>query len=277
MLDHGTMQRSDHQLLDEFSFELDRIEQLIPMLASYSRIDPYIIDCQQAGTHFRLLIYHRESQLWFDRQNYIDAALIHFQEHALIKPGDTVFDLGCNSGFVTTWFAKKVGPAGRVLAFDPFPWNTLATAFSARLNGCGNVKCLTVGISDAARVVRIPSIDSKTDENPTLEAHGTFEAKLLPLDQFASYQPNFIKVDIEGAERHLLAGGTCLLHQSPRPNWFLEIHNQFIRDAGHVPEQIACDFLAQHYNCRIHHPLGPVFKIADALPEGCALFAFANS
>ncbi|MDB5338834.1 MAG: hypothetical protein JWN70_4453 [Planctomycetaceae bacterium] len=277
MLDHATVQPSDQQLLDEFSSALDLVEDRVPMRASYSRIDPYILECDQAEIRFRFLIYHRESHLWFGTPERKDAVLQHVADFSLVKRGDTVFDLGCNSGFLTTWFAKKVGSTGRVLAFDPFPWNTLATSFSARLNSCQNVECLTIGIADADRFVTIPIVDSKTDENPKLTAHGTFEAELVPLDRFAAYLPQFIKVDIEGAERHLLAGAAALLSQSPKPIWFLEIHNQFIRNAGSDPDQIPRVFLAHGYDCRIHHPRGGIFQTDNILPEGCALFALPNS
>src|SRR6186713_2465665 len=40
---------------------------------------------------------------------------------ALIKPGDTVVEVGANIGYFTCRYAKLTGPRGRVLAFEPNP------------------------------------------------------------------------------------------------------------------------------------------------------------
>jgi len=276
-LAHGSLSRlvspqTDRQLLDAFSAQLDQIERRVPMTGSYARVDPHIIDCRQAGIDFRFLIYHVESQLWFGRQ-IADGFLMQAAECSLISPGQTVFDIGCNSGFLTTWFAKQVGPAGRVLAFDPFPWNTLATEFTARLNGCQNVRCLTLGIGDRHRSIRVPFCDAKSYENSAFAATETFPINIVPLDDYAAKRPHFIKVDIEGAERDLLAGAVNILRQSPRPTWFIEVHNEFIRTAGADPDQLARDFLSHGYECRIGHPHGTPFETLTTLPEGCALYA----
>ena len=264
---------SDQKLLDDFSFALDRIERRVPMLGSYSRIEPYLLDCEQSGLRFRFLVYHMESRNWFDNDNRIEGCLQITTECTLVSPGQTVFDLGCNSGFLTTWFAKKVGPTGRVLAFDPFPWNTLATSFSARLNRCHNVRCHTVGIADDQRTVQIPFYDSKIYEGIGVNRNQTFAAKLVPLDHFASDRPQFIKVDIEGAERDLLRGAAKLVTRQPQPTWYIEVHHSFIRSAGADPDQIARDFVAHGYDCHIHHPRGESFATLGTLPEGCGMFA----
>jgi FkbM family methyltransferase len=267
---------SDRKLLDEFSFALDRVERRVPMLGAYSRIEPYVLECRQAGLSFRFLVYHAESRNWFDNDNRSDGVLQMAAECNLVAAGQTVFDLGSNSGFLTIWFAKKVGPTGRVLAFDPFPWNTLATSYSARLNRCHNVRCLTVGIADGQRTVQIPFRDAKIYENPAARIQDTFPAKLVPLDRFASYRPDFIKVDIEGAERDLLRGALKVVTRKPPPIWYIEVHHAFLRNAGTDPDQLARDFQALGYACHIHHPRGPSFASLGTLPEGCGMFAIAR-
>src|SRR5208282_3272360 len=37
----------------------------------------------------------------------------------LVRPGDVVIDAGANNGVFTLVFARAVGPAGRVIAFEP--------------------------------------------------------------------------------------------------------------------------------------------------------------
>src|SRR5215468_7512792 len=40
-----------------------------------------------------------------------------------VSPGDTVYDVGANLGYVSLSLAKRVGPKGRVFAFEPLPAN----------------------------------------------------------------------------------------------------------------------------------------------------------
>src|SRR3954465_296715 len=41
--------------------------------------------------------------------------------HRLIDPGDVVADVGANLGYMSSLAAARVGPEGRVLAFEPHP------------------------------------------------------------------------------------------------------------------------------------------------------------
>lgn len=269
----GKEASSDQRILDSLSRKLDEVEAKVPMLHSYQRVDPYIIDSPQPGIDIRFIVYHIESKLWFD-QHYVDAMLEFANRFDLVREGGTVFDLGCNSGFLTAWFARKVGPRGRVVAFDPFPWNTVATHHTALLNGCSNVQCETVGVAATRNTIKIPFTDSKiyagqSDQN-------TFDAELVPLDDYKHLRPDYIKVDIEGAEREILKGATEILRQSPSAHWAFEMHNEFIEAAGCDPEQIPRDFVEQGYDVRMYYPDGT--RYVDLAPgsypkKGHAMFA----
>jgi ubiquinone/menaquinone biosynthesis C-methylase UbiE len=56
---------------------------------------------------------------------------------AEIEPGETVLDVGCGAGIDTILAARRVGPAGRVIALDVLPEmlaRTAAAAAEARLD-----------------------------------------------------------------------------------------------------------------------------------------------
>ena len=40
---------------------------------------------------------------------------------SMVRPGDTVVDIGANKGSYLYWLRRAVGPAGRVIAFEPQP------------------------------------------------------------------------------------------------------------------------------------------------------------
>ena len=53
----------------------------------------------------------------------------------LIEPGQTIVDLGANMGFYTLQFARSVGPAGHVHAFEPLERNRAKLFRNVALNG----------------------------------------------------------------------------------------------------------------------------------------------
>jgi FkbM family methyltransferase len=66
----------------------------------------------------------------------------------LLRPGDTMLDIGANYGSVGISAARSVGAAGRVHCFEPQPQLAQAIRLSARRNGLSNVTVHEVALSD---------------------------------------------------------------------------------------------------------------------------------
>ncbi len=66
-----------------------------------------------------------------------------------VKPGGTVYDVGANVGFYTLIASRVLGPAGRVIAFEPSPRNLGFLRQNLRLNHITNVKILDFAVSDS--------------------------------------------------------------------------------------------------------------------------------
>jgi FkbM family methyltransferase len=67
---------------------------------------------------------------------------------ALVGPGDCAIDLGANIGYFTLLLARRVGPAGRVIAFEPAPATRLRLRRNLQLNAVANVEVREEAISD---------------------------------------------------------------------------------------------------------------------------------
>ena len=69
----------------------------------------------------------------------------------LVRPGDAVVDVGANLGWFTVQLARKVGPAGSVLSFEPAPGNFVLLNENIALNGfSGTVETRQVALLDRA-------------------------------------------------------------------------------------------------------------------------------
>jgi FkbM family methyltransferase len=221
----------DRPIIDQLSWDLDEIEKRSKMLGSYTRIDPEIIEQTHAGINFRFIIYHIESQLWFG-QRFSDRSLDPVVKGSLLRPNDVVFDLGCNSGFYTTWFALKA-LRGHVYAFDPYPWNVAATKANAAINGCANVTAFAVGLGKDNRTIKADMRESKTFNAPEGAEGYEIDLKVDEPTAYLKYNPTFLKIDIEGAE-HELADTALLSHQSVQRG-YVEMHPGFIQNGGGDP------------------------------------------
>src|SRR5687767_2781122 len=69
--------------------------------------------------------------------------------NALLRRGETVWDVGAHHGFVTLCAAKRVGPTGVVHAFEPCASNRAALRRHLRWNRLTNVEVHPYALSDA--------------------------------------------------------------------------------------------------------------------------------
>ena len=159
----------------------------------------------------------------------------------LLKPGDTVLDIGANHGVYALHAALAVGPKGRVHAFEPNPRLARLVDFSLRLNGFGDYAVLhPVGVSDTNRTARLSFSDAFSgggsivkDQSGGLDQG--VECRLISLDSlFADpkFQIDVIKMDIEGHEGLAIRGMQKLLERSPDIKILMEFSSEMMARAG---------------------------------------------
>src|SRR5437867_1922845 len=73
---------------------------------------------------------------------------------AWVHAGDTVFDIGANVGIYTLLFSERVGPRGRVVAFEPSARNVSYLKRHLALNGATNVSVVEADASATAGIAR---------------------------------------------------------------------------------------------------------------------------
>jgi FkbM family methyltransferase len=172
----------------------------------------------------------------------------------LVRPGDTVLDLGANLGVYTLMAARLVGPAGRVHAFEPNPRLAHLVNLSIRINGFApRAQVHRVAASDRTGVAQLFLTDSHSgggslaatgeQRDATGEAKHAVECRLVPLDTLfpdPAMKVDVIKMDVEGHEGPALRGMRLLLARSPDLRIMMEFGPQMMRASGMAaPEVVA--------------------------------------
>lgn len=254
------MNAHDQAVLDQLSRKLDLIEKKTPMVGSYARIEPKILEKSECGVPFRFIVYHLESSSWFDNDN-IDHASVAVRKLDLIQPNDIAFDLGCNSGYLTVWMAMTM-PFGHVHAFDPYPWNTAATKAQADLNRLTNVTAHSVGIGNRKRIITTDAASSKSFNAPEGREDHKIDIRIEAANKYLKYSPTFLKIDIEGAEHELVE--TRLMSHWSVQRGYVEMHTQFIKDGGGEPAAFLNNLLANGYTVWTPHlQRADAFNVVD--------------
>jgi FkbM family methyltransferase len=143
-----------------------------------------------------------EQEAWFEKE-------LMFLRRWL-RPGMTVIDIGANLGVYALPMARLVGPRGRVFAYEPGSAPRCLLEQSRDLNAAANLEVVGLALSDGERESRL-----RSGHSSELSALGDGEqgepVGVTALDsdcaRFESRSPDFIKIDAEGEEERILAGG----------------------------------------------------------------------
>jgi FkbM family methyltransferase len=145
-------------------------------------------------------------------QEYQDMAFIL---HAL-RPEDLFLDIGANIGSYTVLASGAVGASS--IAVEPIPETAKVLEANVGINGLGGrVEVRRLALSDEAGKLRFTSgFDACNRVAGTDETEGVIEVPVTMLDILcADRVPTIIKIDVEGHEMAVIAGGTRTL-RDPR-------------------------------------------------------------
>ena len=176
---------------------------------------------------------------------------------SLLRPGMTVLDVGANVGMYSLLSARRVGPTGRVHAFEPTPAVAASLRRNVALNGLGNVHVHEAAVSDAAGRATFYLQDS-SDCNTLAGGAGTpIRVRTVTLDDHVAAhgldRVDVMKMDVEGAEVLALRGGGRLLAAADGPVLMLEFNPEALGAAGSGVAELRGLLEGHGYEC---HPLG---------------------
>ena len=161
-----------------------------------------------------------------------------------LRSGMTFLDIGAHHGVYSVIAAKRVGPTGRVIAFEPSPRERQRMRLHLRYNGIESVAlepyALAAGEGVASLTVivngfttmnslRTPPIDHPTEQVKSIRCPWTRTWSAQRIDNV-----DLIKIDTEGGELDAFRGANRLLSQT-RPLVICEVLDLVTRSWGTRP------------------------------------------
>lgn len=153
-----------------------------------------------------------------------------------VKKGDIAYDIGANVGYETLVMAQVVNGGsnlqGKVYSFEPGPvaFRTLVT--NALLNSQLAIEPIQLALSDTIGVAPFSSFDYDLvsrlgDHKAAYSDADVIYVRVSTLDDFIKTfhlpEPDFVKIDVEGFEMHVLRGMQQIL-TAKHPTLMIELH-----------------------------------------------------
>ena len=176
----------------------------------------------------------------------------------VLKPGDTAVDGGANIGYFTVLMAVLVGPAGTVLAFEPGPNNLPKLRENILINRLAHVEVHPMALWHKEEPVTLfLAADSGVNSLGThSEVLGSTPVPAKPLDAFLrDHDPRLIKLDVEGAEEHVLTGAVAALDRGV-PYIVCEINERALAVLGSTQQSLRDFMYGQGYSMFCLHADG---------------------
>lgn len=146
-----------------------------------------------------------------------------------VLPGQTVYDIGANMGFASLSLSKQVGPTGTVIAFEPVQENLALLHANVEGNHISNIRIFDYAASNQCGEAVIKIANSLSTASLVWHVNdpsaSKFKVKTITIDHLVRrgeiHQPQFVKIDVEGAEGMVLEGMRETIASS-KPTIFME-------------------------------------------------------
>jgi FkbM family methyltransferase len=156
-----------------------------------------------------------------------------------LRPGAVFVDVGANIGYYAIQAYRRVGPAGRVLAFEPHPVTMAKLRRNVALSGAGGIELFEVALSDRAGDATLfcpraghHGLSSLRPQGRS--GHDAYTVRAARLDDLLPpdlTRLDLIKADAEGAEGLVFRGAEATVRRF-RPAVILELNGPAARAFG---------------------------------------------
>ena len=223
------------------------------------------------------------------RINWAEAELRGLR--AIVRPGDSVIDIGAAHGMYTLPLAHLVGPTGRVESFEPHPRQQRTLRFLRGLVGVSqvSVNAAAVGATTGERTMRLPlklgfpiyghaHITEGAAVHPTARVR-QWNTRITSVDAWVKAQGidrvTFIKIDVEGFEPQVIEGAVATI-TNDHPSLLLEIEDRHLARYGKDGNSFAESILARWPEYGMYVWQDDRWVAADEIVLGIRNYLFAT-
>ena len=146
-----------------------------------------------------------------------------------LEAGHTFYDIGANQGYFLLLGSQLVTSTGKVVAVEPFPENIERLNLVTHHNQIKNGVIVPKAVSDDVGEMTLyfaqdshatPSLVNSNEQNQV-------QVMTTTLDVLVSEHgvPDFVKIDVEGAEVAVINGAKALLQAHKNVRWLIEVHS----------------------------------------------------
>jgi FkbM family methyltransferase len=195
---------------------------------------------------------------------YFENAQDYYLRHYRLREGDVVFDVGAGRGEDTLAFSRAVGQGGRVIAIEAHPLSYELLEAFCRLNRLENVSPINLAIMDKRGEISMVESDNWRANAVSMDdPGGNIKVPARTLDEVCRellgvQHIDFLKMNIEGAERYALAGMESIVRST---NAMCIACHDFLGDRGlgehYRTRQFVEGFLADHGFTTVSYPDDP--------------------
>jgi FkbM family methyltransferase len=162
-----------------------------------------------------------------------------------LKEGMMIVEVGANIGYYTLIEARKIGPTGHIIAFEPSPRNMHLLRTNIALNKVDErIEIIQKGIG--ARSGRSTfyltnkgntSSFIKRDDQNGITISQAVDVDIISLDDFFAARPprkiDLVRMDVEGYELEVIEGMRKLMASPEAPGaLFIEVHSELLHRRG---------------------------------------------
>lgn len=154
----------------------------------------------------------------------------------IVKEGDIAVDVGASIGYFTLLLAKQVGKTGKVFSIEPTKNQFDYLLKNIEINGYRD------------RIISENIAAWDKDEIAEIQCNAGNPKKLqgIPIDNIIKEPINFIKIDTDGSEPHVLKGLIETIERSPKLKMVIEYYPKYIENLGGNPQEVM-DILNKYF------------------------------
>ncbi|HEX4723482.1 MAG TPA: FkbM family methyltransferase [Pseudonocardiaceae bacterium] len=199
---------------------------------------------------------------------YMEAEMLGLSE--VVGPGAVCIDIGAAAGLYTLALSELVGPTGVVHSVEPLPFAHQVWKRLLRSESAGNVRPHTgaLGLEPGKGVISVPigpyglvtgrsfltGRSKGLGSNAEFAGHVDIVVDVETLDgmcdRLGLTRLDFLKIDVEGAELHVLESGQRAI-ETYRPAMLVEIEDRHISRYAHSAADIVDWLVKRDYTMHV--------------------------